>query len=93
MHLKMCPYQEVECEVMGCGERFTREELDTHMERSTQKHITLMAAATQRMSRENTELHQESERKFQEKDEQIAGPVAPEKSRDSRSHSQDEQRE
>ena len=73
MHLKMCPYQEVECEVMGCGERLTREELDTHMERSTQKHITLMAAATQRMSRENTELHQESERKFQEKDEHIAG--------------------
>jgi len=72
MHLKMCPYQEVECEVMGCGERFTREELDTHMERSTQKHITLMAAATQRMSRENKELHQQSERKFQEKDEQIA---------------------
>ena len=65
MHLKMCPYQEVECEVIGCGERFTREELDTHMERSTQKHIALMAAATQRMSRE-------SETKLQEKNERIA---------------------
>ena len=80
MHLKMCPYQEVECEVMGCGERFTREELDTHMERSTQKHIALMAVATQRMSREFKEklrqeserIEREAERKFQEKNEQIA---------------------
>ena len=76
MHLKMCPYQEVECEVMGCGERLTREELDTHMERSTQKHIALMAAATQRMSREFQkqleEIKQERKTESRRRESQIA---------------------
>ena len=75
LHLKMCPYQEVECEVMGCGERLTREDLDTHMERSTQKHITLMAAAMARLGQEFATKLQQKEREMrlllQEKDREI----------------------
>ena len=68
MHLKMCPYQEVECEVMGCGERLMREDLDTHMERSTQKHIALMAAAMVRLGQDFATKLQQQEEGFRQKE-------------------------
>ena len=63
MHLKMCPYQEVECDVMGCGEKFMREAQEKHMDKNVQKHVMLMAVATKKLHVDTEVLKKESEEK------------------------------
>ena len=63
MHLNMCPYQEVECDVMGCGERFMREAQEKHMDKNMQKHVMLMAVATKKLYADTEVLKKESEEK------------------------------
>ena len=64
MHLKMCPYQEVECDVMGCGEKFMREAQEKHMDKNMQKHVILMAVATKKLYADTEILKKESEEKI-----------------------------
>ena len=63
MHLNMCPYQEVECDVMGCGENFMREAQEKHMDKNMQKHVMLMAVATKKLHVDTEVLKKESEEK------------------------------
>ena len=53
-HLNTCPLQVVECDFSyaGCNKKLQRQDMEKHMEESTQEHLTLMAAASVRMSRE-----------------------------------------
>ena len=64
-HMKMCPLEEVECEFShaGCKERFKREKEEEHMKENSQKHLTMMAAASLKMQNKL----EEQERKFEEK--------------------------
>ena len=63
IHLKMCPYQEIECDVMGCGENFMREAQEKHMDKNMQKHVMLMAVATKKLYADTKVLKKESEEK------------------------------
>ena len=63
MHLKMCSYQEVECDVIGCGEKFMREAQEKHMDKNMQKHVMLMAVATKKLYTDTEILKKESEEK------------------------------
>ena len=53
-HLKMCPYQEVQCEYAhaGCQESFLREEMEKHMAENTQKHLALVSSVTAKLGQE-----------------------------------------
>ena len=68
-HMKMCPLEEVECEFShaGCKERFKREKEEEHMKENSQKHLTMMAAASLKMKQEFHKVLEEQERKFEEK--------------------------
>ena len=72
-HMKMCSLEEVECEVSfaGCKEKFLREDQDKHMERTMQKHLTLMATATVRISREFEQTLQEKDKQIQQLRKQV----------------------
>ena len=71
VHLKTCPRQEVECNVMGCGERFTREAEETHMEENTQKHMSLMATATRKLCKDMEAMSKEKDEKIKQLEEQL----------------------
>ena len=60
-HIKVCLLQEVACGLShaGCRERFLFQDEDRHMEDNTQRHLLLMAAASQRMGAEFEEKLQE----------------------------------
>ena len=64
MHLKMCPYQEIECDVIGCGEKFMCEAQEKHMDKNMQKHVMLMAVATKKLYTDTEVLKKESEEKM-----------------------------
>ena len=50
-HMKMCRLEVVHC-AFGCGVELVRDDQDTHMEQNTQKHLTLIAATTSCIKRE-----------------------------------------
>ena len=60
-HIKVCLLQEVACGLSraGCRERFLLQDEDRHMEDNTQRHLLLMAAASQRMGAEFEEKKRE----------------------------------
>ena len=60
-HIKVCLLQEVACGLSraGCRERFLLQDEDRHMEDNTQRHLLLMAAASQRLGAEFEEKLQE----------------------------------
>ena len=66
-HMKICPLEEVECEFShaGCKERFKREKEEEHMKENSQKHLTMMAAASLKMKQEFHKVLEEQERKFE----------------------------
>ena len=51
-HTNVCPLEEVQCELSstGCDARFQRQDLAAHAEQNTQRHLTLLAAVTLKMS-------------------------------------------
>ena len=65
-HLNTCPLQVVECafSYAGCNKKLQRQDMDKHMEQSTQEHLALMAAANVRMSREFEKKLQEQRDEF-----------------------------
>ena len=69
-HLRMCPYQEIECEVFGCGEKFQRENLERHMDENASQHVGMMSVALREMSADfATKLReQESESRTRERE-------------------------
>ena len=56
-HLEECPYQEVECGVRGCGEKFKRKDKEVHMVQRT-GHLPLLGATQRRSIRSQESLHQ-----------------------------------
>ena len=76
-HMKMCRLEEVECVFAkaGCQANFIRENEDTHMDQSTQKHLALMPAAILKISQDFEQTLREQQEKFvrklELKDEQI----------------------
>ena len=85
-HIKVCLLQEVACGLSraGCRERFLLQDEDRHMEENTQRHLLLMAAASQRMGAE-----------FEEKKREIAEvkQTLEEKSREIQALREDKERE
>ena len=85
-HIKVCLLQEVACGLSraGCRERFLLQDEDRHMEDNTQRHLLLMAAASQRMGAE-----------FEEKNREIAEvkQALEEKSREIQALREDKERE
>ena len=69
-HMKICPLQEVECELkhIGCAERFLREDEEEHMREKAQTHLLMMATTSVKMSQDFQEKLQEQERKSQEQE-------------------------
>ena len=69
-HLNTCPLQVVECDFSygGCNKKLQRQDMEKHVEESTREHLTLMAAASVRMS-------QEFEKKLQEQRDEFRGYV------------------
>ena len=67
-HMKMCRLEEVKCVFAkaGCQANFIRENEDTHMDQSTQKHLALMPAAILKMLHEQEEKFEEKLHKQQE---------------------------
>ena len=53
-HLLQCPLEVVECDFShaGCNTKLPRQDLERHMEESTQKHLVLMSAMCARIGRE-----------------------------------------
>ena len=76
-HMNMCRLEEVECVFAkaGCQANFIRENEDTHMNQSTQKHLALMPAAILKISQDFEQTLREQQEKFvrklELKDEQI----------------------
>ena len=66
-HLNTCPLQVVECDFSyaGCNKKLQRQDMEKHVEESTREHLTLMAAASVRMSREFEKMMQEQRDEFQ----------------------------
>ena len=66
-HLKMCPYQRVQCVYAhaGCQESFIRELEDKHMEENTQKHLSLMSHFTLKLGQEFEKNISELRKEFQ----------------------------
>ena len=69
-HMKICPLQEVECELkhIGCAERFLREDEEEHMREKAQTHLLMMATTSVKMSQNFQGKLQEQERKSQEQE-------------------------
>ena len=65
-HLDTCHSQVVECDFSyaGCNKKLQRQDMEKHVEESTQEHLTLMAAASVRMSREFEKKLQEQRDEF-----------------------------
>ena len=79
-HMKICPLQEVECELkhIGCAERFLREDEEEHMREKAQTHLLMMATTSVKMSQdfqgklqEQERMSQEQERKSQEQERKL----------------------
>ena len=83
-HMKICPLQEVECELkhIGCAERFLREDEEEHMRENAQTHLLMMATTLsqdfqgklqeqERKSQEQERKSQEQERKLQEQERKL----------------------
>ena len=68
-HMKICPLQEVECELkhIGCAERFLRKDEEGHMREKAQTHLLMMATSV-KMSQDFQGKLQEQERKSQEQE-------------------------
>ena len=68
-HMKMCRLEEVQCVFgnEGCQAKFIRENEDEHMENNTQKHLTLMPAASLRISQDFEQKLQEQQEVFEKK--------------------------
>ena len=68
--MKICPLQEVECELkhIGCAERFLREDEEEHMREKAQTHLLMMATTSVKMSQDFQGKSQEQERKLQEQE-------------------------
>ena len=66
-HLNTCPLQVVECDFSyaGCNKKLQRQDMEKHVQESTQEHLTLMAAASVRMSWEFEKKLQEQRDEFQ----------------------------
>ena len=71
-HMKTCPLEEVECEFShaGCKEKFKRDKEEEHMKENSQKHLTMMAAASLKMQNKLEEQERKFEEKLQEQKEQ-----------------------
>ena len=71
-HMKMCRLEEVQCVFSdaGCQAKFIRENEDEHMNQNTQKHLTMMPAATLRISQDFKRKLQEQQDMFRKKLEQ-----------------------
>ena len=69
-HMKICPLQEVECELkhIGCAERFLREDEEEHMREKAQTHLLMMATTSVKMSQNFQGKLQEQERKSEEQE-------------------------
>ena len=67
-HMKICPLQELECELkhIGCAERFLREDEEEHMREKAQTHLLMMATTSAKMSQDFQGKLQEQEKKLQE---------------------------
>ena len=67
-HLNTCPLQVVECafNYAGCNKKLQRQDMEKHVEESTQEHLALMAAASVRMSWEFEQKLQEQRDEFRE---------------------------
>ena len=65
-HLNMCSLQVIECDFSyaGCTEKLRRQDMEKHIEESTQKHLVLMAAAGMKMNRQFEAKLQEQRGEF-----------------------------
>ena len=76
-HLLQCPLKEVECEFShaGCNTRPSRQDLERHMEESTQKHLVLISAMSVKIGKESQQelqkTTQDFDRKLKDRDHQI----------------------
>ena len=72
-HMKICPLQEVECELkhIGCAERFLRKDEEGHMREKAQTHLLMMATTSVKMSQDFQGKLQEQERKSQEQERKL----------------------
>ena len=68
-HLLQCPLEEVECDFIhtGCGTKLPRQDMEKHVEESTQKHMALMSAMSLRSSREFEKKLQEQRQEFEQR--------------------------
>ena len=66
-HLNTCPLQVVECDFSyaGCHKKLQRQDMEKHVEESTQEHLALMAAMMSRMTREFEQKLKEQRDEFQ----------------------------
>ena len=75
-HMKICPLQEVECELkhIGCAERFLRKNEEEHMREKAQTHLLMMATISvkiQEQEKKSIEQLKEQERKSQEQERKL----------------------
>ena len=72
-HLLQCPLEEVECDFVhaGCNTKLQRQDMEKHMEESTQKHLALMSEMSLRICREFESKLQRQEEEFQRYTEQM----------------------
>ena len=76
-HLLQCPLEEVECDFghAGCNTKLPRQDLERHMEESTQKHLVLMSVSLklskEQQEKSQQELQQNFKRNLEKRDRQI----------------------
>ena len=70
-HLNTCPLQVVECDFSyaGCNKKLQRQDMEKHVEESTQEHLVLMAAASVRLQEQRDEF----QKKLQEQRDEFQG--------------------
>ena len=68
-HLLQCPLEEVECTFLhaGCNNtKLPRQDMEKHMEESTQKHLALMSEMNLRVQRYTEQMNRETAEKFRQ---------------------------
>ena len=72
-HMRMCRLAEVECEFsgVGCDKRFRREDQKDHTRLNNQKHLTMTATTSVKMSQKLQQKLLEQEEKLQEQEEKL----------------------
>ena len=70
-HLQSCPYQQIQCKVLGCSGKFLREDSEMHMQTNAIKHVEMMSTAMKQAVADFTTKLDGQESQFKEREREL----------------------